>query len=402
MEVIKTIKVHRATTASVIDVPSEEVTVIPSEDAQIIEAEERLIDDRDMRDRNVRRTEVLDKVKEIIRLPGFKPIPLTLVAEYYGVSNETIRLCFKRHRDEFECDGTKMIAVTDFKSLSVTSCHTLKTATGRGFFSIFTENGTEIRIPNCGIRCFSKRALLRFGMLLRDSEVAKRVRSSLLNIIMETEEQAPEIIADEVSNINTEIEESRSMEIAEQAEEQTLLLDVGKAFATGDIMVFGQAATKLVAFKNKIIASQQNTIKSLETSNTALMETNSTLTETNQTLRESNALLAEKCLKWTNRQTINRLMRCYANEMYIKFSKAWTILWTELKYRHGISVTQRRAASGRFSDTLVSFIRDDEWKCVEQTFAALLEKDGIDPATFYRKAIPHFDDNDLELVEGEG
>ena len=42
MEVIKTIKVHRATTASVIDVPSEEVTVIPSEDAQIIEAEEQL------------------------------------------------------------------------------------------------------------------------------------------------------------------------------------------------------------------------------------------------------------------------------------------------------------------------------------------------------------------------
>ena len=402
MEVIKTIKVHRATTASVIDVPSEEVTVIPSEDAQIVEAEERLIDDRDMRDRNVRRTEVLDKVKEIIRLPGFKPIPSILVAEYYGVSNETIRWYYNKYRDEFDRDGTKVIPVTEFKSLNVDKHNVLKTWNIRGCFCIMLNNGMEVRIPNTGIRCFSKRALLRFGMLLCDSEVAKRVRTALLNIIMETEEQAPEIVTDEVSNINAEIEESRSMEIAEQAEEQTLLLDVGKAFATGDIMVFGQAATKLVAFKNRIIATQQNTIKSLETSNTALMETNNTLTETNQMLRESNALLAEKCLKWTNRQTINRLMRCYANEMYIKFSRAWTILWTELKYRHGISVTQRRAASGRFSDTLVSFIRDDEWKCVEQTFAALLEKDGIDPATFYRKAISHFDDNDLELVEGEG
>lgn len=402
MEVIKTIKVHRATTASVIDVPSEEVTVIPSEDAQIVEAEERLIDDRDMRDRNVRRTEVLDKVKEIIRLPGFKPIPLTLVAEYYGTTSDVVKKCFKRYRTEFEGDGTKMISVTEIETTLGNSCPLCQIRRTQTCLYVKLDNGMEAKIPNRGVRCFSKRALLRFGMLLHDSEVAKRVRSSLLNIIMETEEQAPEIIADEVSNINTEIEESRSMEIAEQAEEQTLLLDVGKAFATGDIMVFGQAATKLVAFKNKIIASQQNTIKSLETSNTALMETNSTLTETNQTLRESNALLAEKCLKWTNRQTINRLMRCYANEMYIKFSRAWTILWTELKYRHGISVTQRRAASGRFSDTLVSFIRDDEWKCVEQTFAALLEKDGIDPATFYRKAIPHFDDSDLELVEGEG
>ena len=398
MENIKTIKAHRAATTSVIDVPLSEVTVMPSEKVQVIEAEQ-LIDDRNMRDRNVRRTEVLDKVKEIIRLPGFKPIPSILVAEYYGVSNETIRWCYKKHRDEFEQDGTKVIPVTEFRSLNVDDFHNLKTYNIRGCFCIKMENEMEVRIPNVGIRCFSKRALLRFGMLLRDSEVAKRVRTALLNIIMETEEQAPEIITDEVSNINAEIEEVQTVE---QNEEQSLLLDVGKAFATGDIMVFGQAATALVAFKNRIIATQQNTIKSLETSNTALMETNNTLTETNQTLMESNSLLAENCLKWTNRQTINRLMRCYANEMYIKYSRAWTILWTELKYRHGISVTQRRAASGRYSDTLVSFIRDDEWKSVEQTFAALLEKDGIDPATFYRKAIPHFDEHYFEVVEGEG
>lgn len=396
-ENIKTIKAYRATTTPVIDVPLGKVTVMPSNEAQIMKTE-RLIDDRNIRDQNVRRTEVLDKVKEVIRLPGFKPIPLTFVAEYYNVSEDVIKKCFKRYRDEFEGDGTKMISVTEVKRLVGNKCPYQKTTHFRGYLNIELPNGLEVKIPNAGIRCFSKRALLRFGMLLRDSEVAKRVRTALLNIIEETEEQAPEIITDEVSNINAEIEEVRTIE---QNEEQSLLLDVGKAFATGDIMVFGQAATKLVAFKNRIIASQQNTIKSLETSNTTLMETNSTLTETNQTLRESNALLAEKCLKWTNRQTINRLMRCYANEMYIKFSRAWTILWTELKYRHGISVTQRRAASGRFSDTLVSFIRDDEWKCVEQTFAALLEKDGIDPATFYRRAIPHFDEQE-GVVEGEG
>lgn len=42
-------------------------------------------------------------------------------------------------------------------------------------------------IPNRGIRCFSKRAVLRFGMLLRDSEVAKEVRTQLLNIKEEAE-----------------------------------------------------------------------------------------------------------------------------------------------------------------------------------------------------------------------
>ena len=397
MKNVKLISAHKVTTTSDKDVPLMEVAVMPSEELQIVEAD-KLIDDRDMRDKNVRRTEVLDKVKEIIRLPGFKPIPLTLVAEYYGVSNETIRLCFKRHRDEFECDGTKMIAVTEFKSLSVTSCHTLKTATGRGFFSIFTEDGTEIRIPNCGIRCFSKRALLRFGMLLRDSDIAKRVRTALLNIIEETSEQAPEIIADEVSVINNEIAETQLVE----QEEQALMVDVGKAFMSGNIVAFGTAATKLVNYKNRIIAEQKTAIKSLEIINGTLNASNMALMEANGTLTETNSLLADRCVKWTNRKTLNRLMRLYANEMYIPYYKAWNILWTELQYRHSISVTQRRAASGRYSDTLVSFIHDDEWKAVESTFTALLERDGIDPAGFYHRAIPHLKEGEDIIVEGEG
>lgn len=44
----------------------------------------------------------------------------------------------------------------------------------------FKIGDTEVLINNRGIRCFSKRAILRIGMLLRDSEVAKEVRTQLL------------------------------------------------------------------------------------------------------------------------------------------------------------------------------------------------------------------------------
>jgi hypothetical protein len=38
-----------------------------------------------------------------------------------------------------------------------------------------------IEVPNRGIRCFSKRAILRIAMLLRDSKIAQEIRTQLLN-----------------------------------------------------------------------------------------------------------------------------------------------------------------------------------------------------------------------------
>ena len=55
----------------------------------------------------------------------------------------------------------------------------------------FDEN-TKLVVPNVGIILFPKRAILRMGMLLRDSEVAKEVRTQLLNITEKVIEKEPE------------------------------------------------------------------------------------------------------------------------------------------------------------------------------------------------------------------
>ena len=52
-----------------------------------------------------------------------------------------------------------------------------------------TKKGLNVtfKIPSRGLTLIPKRALLRIGMLLRDSEVAKEVRSRLLDIIHDAE-----------------------------------------------------------------------------------------------------------------------------------------------------------------------------------------------------------------------
>ena len=56
----------------------------------------------------------------------------------------------------------------------------LETSKGKALLTF--ENGDTLTVPSRGIRVFPRRAILRIGMLLRDSAVAKEVRTQLLNI----------------------------------------------------------------------------------------------------------------------------------------------------------------------------------------------------------------------------
>lgn len=48
-----------------------------------------------------------------------------------------------------------------------------------GKMIITLNDNTLLEIPNHGVKCYPKRAVLRMGMLLRDSRVAKEIRSQL-------------------------------------------------------------------------------------------------------------------------------------------------------------------------------------------------------------------------------
>ncbi|NQE89752.1 phage antirepressor KilAC domain-containing protein [Nocardia terpenica] len=85
-----------------------------------------------------------------------------MVAEFYEVSIDVIRQTVVRNRDEFDTDGYRVVTRSAFRAM-------------------FEESDKLSLSSASSFALFSRRAVLRVGMLLRDSPVARRVRDYLLD-----------------------------------------------------------------------------------------------------------------------------------------------------------------------------------------------------------------------------
>ncbi|WP_051588562.1 hypothetical protein [Bacillus sp. UNC437CL72CviS29] len=79
----------------------------------------------------------------------------------------------------------------------------IKTTPGK--YTVITDNGLKLIFANRSNALFPKRAILRVGMLLRDSEVAKEVRNQLLNIEENTSTEIKTYEIDNEMEINGEL-----------------------------------------------------------------------------------------------------------------------------------------------------------------------------------------------------
>ncbi len=116
------------------------------------------------RDSLADRTDVLDKVGVLRALPDNFHSTTAMVAEFYNVSVDVIRQTVKRNREEIEGDGLQVIGRSEVSDrLSLTP----------------DELGMPRTTPSLSL--FPRRAILRVGMLLRDSTPARQVRDYLLD-----------------------------------------------------------------------------------------------------------------------------------------------------------------------------------------------------------------------------
>ena len=143
-------------------------------------SETQLIERKDIRDTYINRIDILDRVKTLFVLPDIFLATRQQVADYYEVDESTIRKVEQKYRDEIDTDGFKVFKLKDFKER--TDFPNLKITSGKGLFEIEFSNKEKKKFPHAGIILYTRRAILRVGMLLRDSEVAKEVRTQLLNI----------------------------------------------------------------------------------------------------------------------------------------------------------------------------------------------------------------------------
>lgn len=107
---------------------------------------------------------ILNKVKQIFFSVWNENEWMTAkqVAEFYEVPEETINTNFKRHKDEFYCDGVTLLRGIDLSD-------------ARFIMNLASKTSS--------VNLFPPRAVMRMGFILRDSEVAKKVRSAALDMI---------------------------------------------------------------------------------------------------------------------------------------------------------------------------------------------------------------------------
>ena len=139
--------------------------------------ETQFIDDRTLRDASVSHYEVLEKVKQLLLIPDLGVMTTEQVADYYEVEYDAVKKVYQRNADELESDGMRIEKMETFLKGQNVSFQKERNK------AILTyENGMTFSVTNRGLKVFPRRAILRVGMLLRDSVIAKEVRTQLLNI----------------------------------------------------------------------------------------------------------------------------------------------------------------------------------------------------------------------------
>ncbi|SPF40778.1 conserved hypothetical protein [Candidatus Desulfosporosinus infrequens] len=187
-----------------------------------------LIESKSLRESVIDRTDALDKVKVLAMLPDVLHVSVEMAGNYYEVPKETIHSLIFDNREEVESDGLRILKgdeLISFKEMGVIGKNT----------SSFTI------IP--------RRAILRIGMLLRDSVVAQRVRNYLLNVEEIARVEAPEVIKKAVSpawrTIHSNVKAKRDL---------YLLVGVSKESAIAHALTHEEleSCVDLTAFKREV------------------------------------------------------------------------------------------------------------------------------------------------------
>ena len=182
-----------------------------------------------------------------------------------------------------------------------------------------------IEVQNAGVRCFSSRAILRIAMLLRDSEVAKEVRTQLLNVVEKVEPEQ------RVVEIDNELDLGRA---------------IGDAYSKGDMNALLSACMSYNTYLNRHIDA----------------------------LESENDLLAQGIGKWGFSKILNAMIRAYGSyAMGGNFQMAWNTFFKELYSAYGIGLKLRDPKG----PTIISRLRPEEEPMALKVATAMCLRKGI-------------------------
>lgn len=262
---------------------------------------------------------VLEKVKDLLLLADSEFATTQQVADYYEVGLEAIQSLTKDNREELELNGMKLYKRSEI-------------------LIVLKGQLENIKIPNRGMKLFSKRTILNVGMLLRDSKVAKEIRSRLLDI----EYESNNATQDNGQTIKENI-------VAEILDERTIIDERIEAEMQGKWDIVCVCNAKLFALKNKRITDLEGTIEDITTHSLTLIE---------------------------SRDVINKLTRLIAIKEYGGlFGKAFGDLYKTVNYKLGINIKGRNKKK---SESYLHTLTENECFKVEEIVRTWANDCGVD------------------------
>ena len=127
--------------------------------------DDALTTSREVRAQHADRTDALDKVQGLALLPDDMHATTEMVATFFEVPLSTIKSLVEDNRAELGSNGHRVIKGADL----------------REFAGLFEGPANPVGSRTRSLALFSRRAILNVAMLLRDSGIARQVRTYLLD-----------------------------------------------------------------------------------------------------------------------------------------------------------------------------------------------------------------------------
>ncbi len=183
-------------------------------------------------------TEILNKIKSLYFALWFGTSTTVTeqVAEFYEVPEHNLRKLLKCHRSEFTSDGLKAIRGKALKD-------------ARDLWSLPSKTSQ--------VTVWTPRAVLRAGMLMRESEVAKAVRTSLLNAI----EKVIPAQNQEIEKLKLELEVAKAQQRAAEAQQETVYAQERLLAASNALAIINPALPALVLGRPDAVVTKTEVVE---------------------------------------------------------------------------------------------------------------------------------------------
>lgn len=318
-----------------------------SENNIVTFTEEDLISKKEMREQYIDRLDILEKVRALFLIPELNLMSTGMVAKFFDVPAETIKKTYQRNQEEIDSDGAKMLKVKDFFDRDMMS-HSKNLKPAQGGVIVTLEDGQTYQLTNSKAIYFTPRSVMRLAMLLRDSEVAREVRTRLLDAV--TAGMDKQQVADAIED------------------EHKMLRDL-----IADIVLSEDQDVRL----NRMVKYHDHMNGKI----LMLESEKKQLTEEKTKAEDALQALTDGARRWGSRETLNALIRAtgaaYAKRMNMPWNsgpcigKMWREFYRRIYYSCGIQLDLR---SGK---ARLDKIKESEWPKVLKTAAALAEENGV-------------------------